>query len=104
MAFVYPRSNNQNQSCSGETFYRGDQNQLASFVLDSLLHIYFLFITLLGTLMSEIAVTWGLSAVTVMRKSSLDNLLSKSNKTFFLHVKSKAFTYFSACSIMTDNL
>lgn len=79
-------------------FYTGDQNQMDSFVLNNLLNMKFLFKIPLGTLMAEIALTRGLVTVTGMRKLSLplDNLLSKSHKTLFLHVKSKGFIYFSA--------
>lgn len=51
-----------------------------------------------GTLTAETALTHGLITVNGMRKLSLplDNLLFKSHKTLFLHVKSKGFIYFSA--------
>lgn len=79
-------------------FCKGDRNHIDSFVLNNLLHIYFLFMIPLGTLMAEIALTRGLITVIGMRKLSLplDNLLSKSHKTLFLHVNSKGFIYFSA--------
>lgn len=96
--FLCPGWNNQYQSYSGKkhAFAQVIKTRWTLLCWTVCCTYIFLFMIPLGTVVAERALIPGLITVTGMRKLllPLDNLLFKSHKTLFLHVKSKGFNLF----------